>query len=1408
MRFFRVFLYLFYLQVSQFSLACSETDELRFAHWMDESTSASDSIGAINALAQDDRGLMWGGGENGLARFNGDHFSVFRHLADDPKSISNSYIASIAIGAKGALWAGTNSGLNLFDERSETFRRFDNRNGALPSDNILSLAYWQGRLWIGTLNGLWVLPDGANQAQEIAPLHGHIINALAAGSDGVLWVGADIGVGMWRPEQAQLSWFGNRTMDVRALALDDSGSLWVGTYNEGLLRASLTNGQWREYGSEAGIQGQTIRALEFNHRGELWVASELGGVSRYSAAIDGFYTSTWHVDRPASLASNKAKALKTDALGDLWVGLFPNGIDHASRFANQFCNYQATKDDSGLSNRSVISLLPSPTSAGDLWIGSEYGLNYFSAATGRFTHYLPQKGVDGQLQTGPILALAPGDTPESVWVSAWGSGLYQFNLKTHHFNWIPAKPNLPGTLQTPDIWALLRAKDGTLYLGGSGGGLQIHRGDGLFEHFLPDLNEPDSISSNFIRCLAQTKDGRIFVGTTTGLDEFLPEQKRFTHWLRDEHNISVVGAVVVSLYESVDGFLWIGTQGAGVIRLNLTTKEKTVFTHADGLPSDFVATINQDKDGNIWVGTLGGLAKLQGGRFDAIEKSLGTTGNSYNRNASALLASGELWFGGVQGLTHFNPRGIMNEAASPGEVHFSALRLFNKPQAIGSKLLPVALDFLPEIELDSTDSMITIDFYALNYRAPIHNRFAYKLVGVDKDFIDTANVHSATYTHLPAGTFTLQVKAADSLGQWHPAVKELRIVMNPAWWATYWAYTVYGVLAGMVVLALWRFRQKRWELNKAQALNESLRQLSQLKDTFLANTSHELRTPLNGIIGLTEALYDGSEGPLNEGVLKTLKIISSSGRRLSYLINDILDFSKLSKKELQLCTRPMALKPIVDGVLGLVGPLVGDKPLVLTNNVPEDLPSILADHNRLQQILLNLIGNAVKFTKEGSVVVSAELIDNRVQLHVSDTGIGIEQKDFAAIFLEFSQVDSSEVRAQGGTGLGLAIAKHLVQLHGGQLQVTSKVGQGSDFYFSLPVTADAIVQEEDNFEPAPAPSTVAIVNNPTSANTERSNTILCPKDIVGQFTVLVVDDDPVNRMVLSSILKLHQHRIIEANSGEQALEILSGENSIDMAILDVMMPTMSGFETAMRIRVKYPVHLLPIIFLTAKNYSDDLVRGFVAGGNDFLTKPVSKQELLTRVTSHLRLLQINRCLEENLKTRVFEHTSTQAELQALDKIIASLNSEMNPAILLKTLLNQILLLVHDADGASVWQLNDSKSWICSAALALGHKYLGEQCFIVDEALVEYLTSLGQSHKPIHALSDFKNTPMAPLYDFFEHPDNTLIAVAAIGNNLVGIIALSYSGGPPNIDEYLVNAINRIKSHAASVLLKAKLMQLD
>ncbi|HMW49497.1 MAG TPA: two-component regulator propeller domain-containing protein, partial [Cellvibrionaceae bacterium] len=716
---------------------------------------------------------------------------------------------------------------------------------------------------------------------------------------GELWLGTLNGLGLWQPEQARFTWRGNRALDVRALAQDRQGNLWVGSFNHGLWRVNPDSDEWRSFGKEEGLIGQLIWALEFNQRGELWVASELGGVSRFDPVQERFFASTWHSSIPASLASNKAKALKTDALGDLWVGLFPNGIDHASRFANQFCNYQGADDDRGLSHRSVLSLLPSAQNPADLWVGTEHGLNYFDASTGRFSHFLPEPGVAGRLQSSAILTLAQGERPEEIWVSAWGSGVYRYNSQSRIFRQIPVRPGNAQALQTPYVWAILRAQDGTFYLGGESGGLYIYRGGDLFESLPPVQNDPNSISSGFVRSLLQTRNGRIFVGTPAGLDEYLPEKKAFAHWLRDEQGLFRIGASISVIFESADGQLWLGTEGAGLIRFDPSSHAYRLFTQADGLPSDFIAAINQDKDGVIWLSTLRGIARLKGERFEALDKNLGPVSNNFNRDASLYMPNGQLWFGSAEGLTHFDPLTLMTEAASPGSVHLEALRLLNKPQVIGSSLLPEALDYVPEIVLGSDSPMVSIDFYALNYRAPQLNRFAYKLVGVDADFIDIGNQRSATYTHLPAGRFTFQVKAADSLGQWHPQVKELRIEIKPAWWRSYWAFALYGLIVSLALLALWRTQQRRRDLVQAQALNEKLRQLDQLKDTFLANTSHELRTPLNGIIGLAEALLEGSQGPLSEGVHKTLKIISSSGRRLSYLINDILDFSKLSKRDLQ-----------------------------------------------------------------------------------------------------------------------------------------------------------------------------------------------------------------------------------------------------------------------------------------------------------------------------------------------------------------------------------------------------------------------------------------------------------------------------------------------------------------------------
>ena len=494
-----------------------------------------------------------------------------------------------------------------------------------------------------------------------------------------------------------------------------------------------------------------------------------------------------------------------------------------------------------------------------------------------------------------------------------------------------------------------------------------------------------------------------------------------------------------------------------------------------------------------------------------------------------------------------------------------------------------------------------------------------------------------------------------------------------------------------------------------EAQNAALEEMNRLKDEFLANTSHELRTPLNGIIGIAQSLMDGAAGPLTQQMLANLEMIVSSGKRLATLVNNILDFSKLKHRHLDLQLKPVGIREVVDVVLALSQPLLGQKPLRLVNRISAEVPLVRVDEDRVQQILHNLVGNAVKFTHRGTVEVSAQVVETGSQnqtvgdwvaIAVTDTGIGIPEDRRDRIFESFEQVDGSTARHYGGTGLGLAIAKQLVELHGGQIGVESTVGIGSTFTFTLPR-----YRSED--QPGAQPKTPegtsdgtsdtcqqigaristlpwnAVIAQPTSASspsvivsrdrTQRSDpshplttnsspntsrvlpnrfqypasTLTSPPESPPaslltashqslsskrgssdrSFHILIVDDDPVNLQVLLNYLSLQDYAITQAASGPEALQALDRGLRPDLILLDVMMPQMTGYEVCQKIRGKFSANQLPIILLTAKNQVSDLTEGLAAGANDYLTKPVAKNELLARIKTHIQLTKINLAYE-------------------------------------------------------------------------------------------------------------------------------------------------------------------------------------
>ncbi len=540
----------------------------------------------------------------------------------------------------------------------------------------------------------------------------------------------------------------------------------------------------------------------------------------------------------------------------------------------------------------------------------------------------------------------------------------------------------------------------------------------------------------------------------------------------------------------------------------------------------------------------------------------------------------------------------------------------------------------------------------------------------------------AVYRNTPSAGIMLTGVLIILVTIFHDYLFEQGFVQGVPWYAT----GIFIFLSVQSVAIARRFSRAFRDVEilsgELETRNRDLTRLDKLKDDFLANTSHELRTPLNGIIGITESVLQGVTGPLSAGTHDNLRLVASSGRRLASLINDILDFSKLRHGDIVLRRNAVDISSVIDVVLALSRPLVGDKQLELIHerNV---MPSADADEDRLEQILHNLVGNAVKFTRAGKVVVSARMASvpdpsaasaqaapengrdpspgEMLEITVADTGIGIPPEKQELIFQSFTQADGSIAREYSGTGLGLSVSKRLIELHGGTIRVESTPGQGSRFIFTIPParadqpashdenrlvrglvneeTLAAVIEtaaEDESSRPLTRESenedqtyeettgkTQALGEAPAEDAAEVDAPWLTPAEpmVETEFQVLVVDDDPVNRQVLKNHLSLHKYTVVEATGGKEALRLLEDEHSFDLILLDAMMPGLSGYDVMGILREKYSSSELPVIMLTAKNRVSDLLTSLDGGANDFLVKPFDPQELLARVKTMLTLKQ-------------------------------------------------------------------------------------------------------------------------------------------------------------------------------------------
>lgn len=820
------------LTAAMAAAAVQERDTPRFAHWGVEEGMSQVSG---NCIAQDPTGFLWIGTQAGLNRFDGYDFRVFNYDPHQQGTLSDGWIESLLVDSAGRLWIGTHSGgLDRLADDGRHFIPFshvDDDTGSLSHNAVLALAEdVRGRIWVGTAEGglNLLLPDGRHfrhfrfDPSRSESLISDSVTALLADTDGSLWVGTDKGLD--RLDSA-LSAFdhwdlgeSSERLGVQALYCDKEGRLWVGTA-KGLFVKKPQADRFSRYDIPSGDPGETgpidITAIREDGEGWIWLASRGDGIRVLNPQNDRILQCRRDPTRPLTLSGNVVLSLFTDRAGTVWVGTYEGGLNAYSPARFKFATYRHDPfDANSLANNGVRALCLDHR--GILWIGTDGGgLDAFDRRRRTFAHYRTHAADPGSLPYDFVRSVIEDDTGR-IWVGTNGGGIGRLDTDRRRFVTFRHDPANLASLSDDRILGLYQDRNGLIWVATAGGGLDcLDPREDHFLHYRHDPQNPYSLSSDIVRVVYEDRSGILWVGTRDGgLNRFDRDTGVFTHFRHDPLNShSLSNDRITCLHEDQTGKLWVGTWGGGLNRLDRKTGQFSRFLEADGCPSNAVSGILEDDTGDLWISSTRGIARFtpREGTFRYYDARDGLQGNGFNGGAFFQADDGEMFFGGTDGFNSFYPQHIPFNSRVP-EVVITTLSIFGRPLNP-----PRPIWSTREIELSYRQNFISLEFAALDFINPTENRYAYKLEGVDRDWVECGTRRTAQYTNLEGGRYVFRVRGANSDGVWNEDGASLTLVIVPPVWKTGWFRWVMILLGGGLMLGAYH-----WRIRRITALNRRL----------------------------------------------------------------------------------------------------------------------------------------------------------------------------------------------------------------------------------------------------------------------------------------------------------------------------------------------------------------------------------------------------------------------------------------------------------------------------------------------------------------------------------------------------------------------------------------------------------